>query len=186
MIHNYSEYKYFTQEDAKRFAKKPSFKEWICKDESWYIYRYMKLLRRTEYFKNTHHGLLYAIHLILLKRLGFKIRVNITPNSVGPGFRMFHIGDRLSVRKDVVIGKKCTVQQGVIFCKKGNGIEPVTVGDNCYLSMGVKVIGSIKIGNNVMIAPNSVVVKDIPDNVIASGIPCKILKYIRDDEVDWL
>ena len=45
------------------------------------------------------------------------------------------------------------------------------------LSIGCKVIGGVHIGNNVIVAPNSVVVKDIPDNAIVTGIPAQILKY---------
>lgn len=50
------------------------------------------------------------------------------------------------------------------------------IGCNVDLCIGCKVIGDVHIGNNVIVAPNSVVVKDIPDNVIVSGIPAQILK----------
>ena len=42
--------------------------------------------------------------------------------------------------------------------------------------MGVVVLPGVTIGDNVIIAANSVVNKDIPSNVIAGGIPCKIIK----------
>lgn len=51
-----------------------------------------------------------------------------------------------------------------------------TIGNNVDLTIGCKVIGGIKIGDNVTVAPNSVVVKDVPANAIVSGIPAKILK----------
>ena len=44
------------------------------------------------------------------------------------------------------------------------------------LSVGCKVFGKIVIGNNVIIAPNAVVVKSVPDNCIIAGIPAKIIK----------
>lgn len=44
------------------------------------------------------------------------------------------------------------------------------------IALGAKIIGKVSIGNNVIIAPNSVVVKDIPDNCVVSGIPAKIIK----------
>ena len=37
-------------------------------------------------------------------------------------------------------------------------------------------IGRIKIGNNVIVAPNAVVINDVPDNVIVGGVPAKIIK----------
>ena len=42
--------------------------------------------------------------------------------------------------------------------------------------MGCKVIGNITIGNNVLVAPNAVVVKDVPDNCVVAGVPARIIK----------
>ncbi|WP_240053851.1 DapH/DapD/GlmU-related protein [Bacteroides uniformis] len=54
--------------------------------------------------------------------------------------------------------------------------EKVVVGDNCYFGVGVKVIGSVRIGNNVTIGANAVVTHDIPDNAVVGGVPAKIIK----------
>ena len=40
----------------------------------------------------------------------------------------------------------------------------------------IAIIGDISIGDNVTIAPNAVVVKDVPSNVVVAGVPCKIVK----------
>lgn len=48
--------------------------------------------------------------------------------------------------------------------------------DNVGLAMGSKVFGPCHIGNNSMVAPNSVVFKDVPENTIVSGIPARIIK----------
>jgi serine O-acetyltransferase len=50
------------------------------------------------------------------------------------------------------------------------------IGDNVYFSPGAKVFGKIRIGNNTVIAPNSVVVKDVPDDCVVSGIPAERIK----------
>lgn len=50
------------------------------------------------------------------------------------------------------------------------------IGDNVELAVGCKVIGRIKIGNNVTVAPNAVVVKDVPNNAIVGGVPATIIK----------
>ena len=57
-----------------------------------------------------------------------------------------------------------------------NGIP--TIGDNVSLGANVVIIGGVKVGNNVTIGAGSVVVKDIPDNCVAVGNPCKPIKYI--------
>lgn len=50
-----------------------------------------------------------------------------------------------------------------------------SIGDNVSLGANVTIIGNIKIGSNVIIGAGSVVVKDIPDNVVVAGNPAKIL-----------
>jgi acetyltransferase-like isoleucine patch superfamily enzyme len=54
--------------------------------------------------------------------------------------------------------------------------NPIKIGNNVWLGMGVVVLPGITIGDNVIVAANSVVNKDLPSNVIAGGAPCKILK----------
>lgn len=51
-----------------------------------------------------------------------------------------------------------------------------TIGDNVAIGCGATIIGNVKIGNNVKIGAGSVVVKDIPDNAVAVGNPCKVVK----------
>lgn len=53
---------------------------------------------------------------------------------------------------------------------------PVKIGDNVWLGGGVIVCPGISIGSNVTIGAGSVVTKDLPDNVIAAGNPCRIIK----------
>ena len=55
---------------------------------------------------------------------------------------------------------------------------PVTIGDNVWLGGGVIVCPGVKIGNNVTIGAGSVVTKDIPDNVVAVGNPCRVIKQL--------
>ena len=50
------------------------------------------------------------------------------------------------------------------------------IGDNVHISAGARILGPIRIGNNVIIGANAVVVKDVPDNCIVAGVPAKIIK----------
>ena len=56
--------------------------------------------------------------------------------------------------------------------------KPVLLCDDVWLGLNVVVLKGVTIGKNSLIGANSVVTKDIPENVIAGGNPCKILKYI--------
>lgn len=73
------------------------------------------------------------------------------------------------------VGNYCTANAGVIVGNNSKGGMAV-IGDYVDLSIGCKVIGGVRIGNNVIVAPNSVVVKDVPNNAVVSGVLAKIIK----------
>jgi len=62
------------------------------------------------------------------------------------------------------------------FCK--SQAAPVTIGDNVWIGGGVIILPGVSIGNNVTIGAASVVTKDIPDNVLAFGNPCRVVKEL--------
>lgn len=56
--------------------------------------------------------------------------------------------------------------------------RPIVIGDNVWIGGGAILCPGVKVGNNVTIGAGSVVTKDIPDNVIAAGNPCKVIRSI--------
>ncbi len=62
---------------------------------------------------------------------------------------------------------------------------PVHIGRNCWLGAGVIVLPGITIGDNVVVGAGSVVTKNLPDNVIAVGNPCKILREINEHDREF-
>ncbi len=62
---------------------------------------------------------------------------------------------------------------------------PVHIGENCWIGAGAVILPGITIGNNVVIGAGSVVTKDLPDNVVAVGNPCKILREIGDHDREY-
>ena len=60
---------------------------------------------------------------------------------------------------------------------------PVHIGKNCWLGAGVIVLPGVTIGDNTVIGAGSVVTKDIPEGVIAAGVPCKVIREITDDDI---
>lgn len=62
---------------------------------------------------------------------------------------------------------------------------PITIGDNVWLGGNVVVTPGVTIGENSVVAAGSVVVKDIPANVVVAGNPCKVIREIRDEEIDY-
>ncbi len=53
---------------------------------------------------------------------------------------------------------------------------PIKIGRNCFLGAGTIVLPGVTIGDNVVVGAGSIVNKDLPDNVIAVGVPAKIIK----------
>ncbi|WP_334351744.1 sugar O-acetyltransferase [Companilactobacillus sp. HBUAS56257] len=60
--------------------------------------------------------------------------------------------------------------------------KPIEIGDNVWVGGNVVINPNVKIGNNVVIGSGSVVTKDIPDNVVAVGNPCHVLREINDND----
>ncbi len=67
------------------------------------------------------------------------------------------------------IGKNCTLGSGVLISHATRSI-----GDNVYFGAGAKIIGDTKIGNNVVIMPNSLVMADVQDDTTIAGVPARI------------
>jgi serine O-acetyltransferase len=67
------------------------------------------------------------------------------------------------------IGKNCTLATGVVISHATRSI-----GDNVYFGAGAKVIGDTKIGSNVVVMPNSLVMVDVRDDTTIAGVPARI------------
>lgn len=89
---------------------------------------------------------------------------------------------------NVFIAPDCgfyTAGHPIDFERRNKGLEyayPITVGSNVWIGGGVRVMPGVTIGSNVVIGSGSVVVKDIPDNVVAAGNPCHVLRPITDKD----
>src|SRR5207247_8407537 len=72
------------------------------------------------------------------------------------------------------IGHSRTVNQGVSFASvRGTGWP--TTGNNVYLGAGCKVMGGVQVGDNVVVAANSLVITDVPSNCTVMGVPARII-----------
>jgi lipopolysaccharide O-acetyltransferase len=61
----------------------------------------------------------------------------------------------------------------------------IIINRNVWIGDGVVILPNVEIGSGTIIGANSVVAKSIPENVIAGGIPCKIIKKYNDASAIW-
>ena len=97
----------------------------------------------------------------------------------------------------VTIGKNAQIAPNVAIYTAGHPIHPdsrnsgyeygipVTIGDNVWIGGNVCVMPGVTIGSNVVIGAGSVVTRDIPDNVIAAGNPCRVIREITEADRDY-
>ena len=122
---------------------------------------------------------LFPFTRLILRHYGYKFGISISQNiQIGSGLVFGHYGC-IIVNPNCVIGKNCAICQGVTIGQVNRGDKkgvPI-IGDNVYIGPGAKVIGGIRIGNNVAIGANCVVTKDIGDNAVVVGVPGKIISH---------
>ena len=80
-----------------------------------------------------------------------------------------NVQDGAVIHAETVVGANCTIGHNAI-------VHGCTIGDNVLVGAGAKVLGPIVIDSNSKIAANAVVLKDIPENSTAVGIPARIAR----------
>jgi serine O-acetyltransferase len=93
---------------------------------------------------------------------------------IGRRFVIEHTG-AIVISGDAVFGDDCIIRQGVTVglrhrLQRGSPI----IGDRCDIGAGAKILGNIRIGNDVAIGANAVVLCDVPDGCIAVGVPAVV------------
>lgn len=158
---------------------KPSLKSFITGYESWYMGNYIRFLRLSEKYDKSK-GFRKVIEFFAkraMRHYGRKTGFQIELHAIGPGLKIYHWGP-IIVNGHAKIGSDFTIFPGCTVGRKGEGYPKI--GNNCVMGLGSIVYGNISIGNNVIIAPNSVVTKSFPDNCIIGGIPARIIKFRND------
>lgn len=164
------------------------------------IWRYQKKLRYLEYYKNTLDKVnslqenkisvyfrlknllqkyLCSVNFILccrrVNKLGLKLGIDTWHNVFEEGLLIYHTSGGIVVNSNARIGKNCHLHGNNCIGNNGSSPEAPQLGDNCSLGVGAKIIGNIKLGNNIKIAAGAVVIRDcLQDGVILAGIPAEI------------
>lgn len=188
MIQSKSDLRLYIREDKKRNlgAYKVGFVKYLAYrlygTDKMKAFRLLKALRRVEYAKNCLYKkgicgkLIYVLRQWRYHRLEERYDIAIGLNMVGYGFRIPHIVGGGIIINCNSMGNYCGANVGVVVGNNHAWNDRPIIGDYVGLTTGCKVIGGVHIGNHVTVAPNSVVIKDVPDNCVVSGVPAKIIK----------
>lgn len=130
-------------------------------------------------FKSSFKPLYYLIaivHKILIKFSEMFFGISIGSNAqIGKGLIIEHFGS-IIIHSNVVIGDHVIIRQGVTI---GNRLieapdEAPVIGNYCNIGAGAKILGKVVVGDGASIGANAVVIKDVPANAIAVGVPAVI------------
>lgn len=143
---------------------------------------YVYLLRKTQrYYKKPVIGLFYKL---LLRHYQIKYGFQIYPETeIGEGLYLGHWG-HLVINPKAKIGRNCNIAQGVTIAQANRGKNAGTpkIGNEVWIGPNAVIVGNIIIGNNVLIAPNAYVNTDVPDNSVVVGNPAVITPKINATE----
>lgn len=162
------EYKYDIYRYRGRYQE--TLKERILRpNELKYIIVYRKY--------HSSNRLVKPYYFLKMRRLKKKTFIQIPPKTkIGKGFYIGHCG-RIIINQATIIGKNCNIATGVTIGQENRGRRkgcPV-IGDSVWIGTNSAIVGNIKIGNDVLIAPLAYVNFDVPDHSIVIGNPGKII-----------
>ena len=117
-------------------------------------------------------SILYKILKLLSQILtGIDLPCEVT---VGRRFKIEHFGD-IIISGDTVFGDDVVIRNGVtVGLKRTNERGAPLIGNRVDIGTGAKILGSIRIGDDVTIGANAVVLQDVPPNSLAIGVPAQI------------
>ncbi len=91
-------------------------------------------------------------------------------------------GNRVEIGDHVLIGPDCGIyaaEHPLDAERRDAGLEyahPIRIGSHVWIGGGVKILSGVTIGDYAVIAAGSVVTRDVPPNVLAGGVPCRVLR----------
>ena len=108
----------------------------------------------------------------LCRKFGIEIK---TDTNIGPGFVMIHPYN-ITISPYASIGRNVNILKGAtVGISQGKRPGAPTIGNSVYIGINSTIIGGVKIGDDVMIAPNTFINCDIPSHSVVIGSPCKVI-----------
>lgn len=164
------------REDLKRYPGTSSgarLREALREPGFWAVAT-LRLLHATRGWPRAMRLPVEVLHLAVKLATGIELH---PAACFGPGLRIDHLGG-IVVSRYAVIGAVCTLSPGVTIGlarrEDGRFGAPV-IGDRVHVGPGARVIGPIRVGDDVAIGANAVVLHDVPPGVTVGGVPARIV-----------
>lgn len=137
--------------------------------------KYIKCLRKCSSSNNKIKKLFYKIKLKILSKKTFIQIYDYT--NIGEGLYIGHNG-RVIINPKCVIGKNVNIATGVTIGQESRGKRKgcPTIGDCVWIGTNSVIVGNIKIGNDVLIAPLTFVNFNVPSHSIVIGNPARVIQ----------
>lgn len=136
--------------------------------------KYICIYRKAQ---TTQNILLKNYYKLLLRRISQKTQIQIPyTTKIGKGLYIGHTG-RIIINPSAVLGKNINIATGVTIGQENRGKRKgcPTIGNNVWIGTNSVIVGDIKIGNDVLVAPLTFINFDVPDHSIVIGNPAKII-----------
>lgn len=145
---------------------------------------YLKIFLFTLRKVQNEEGLICQFWFIIFRLLLDYRLLEISPNTkIGGGLYLGHC-QSITINPNAIIGKNCNIHKGVTIGQENRGKRkgaPI-IGDKVWIGVNSTIVGNIKIGDDVLIAPNSYINCDVPSHSVVFGNPC-IIKH-RDNATE--
>lgn len=136
--------------------------------------RYIAMFRRASTCKFAPLRLYYTVRL---KLMAYKTLIQIPARTeIGEGFYIGHSG-RVIINPDAKLGKNMNISTGVVIGSENGGKRKgaPTFDGNCWIGANAVIVGNIRIGEDVLIAPLAYVNCDVPPHSVVVGNPARII-----------
>ncbi|WP_455542984.1 serine O-acetyltransferase [Intestinibacter sp.] len=174
-----SKFKDFIKEDMEvynRHDKHSCLRAFLLNEQEYPIWKYIKFLRREEYYDRKNLKLLRMFYCRKKNKLGEKLNIVINKNCTGKALKIWHYGN-IVINYNAVIGDNCTFHGNNCIGNNGLNDKCPVIGNNVSIGYGATIIGDIRIADNVKIAAGAVVNKTFDEpNITIAGVPARKIK----------